>query len=64
METPEKNKPSGSSFVREFMTPEQFKNILALGLTVTYCVLSLKGITNEQFSLLYGVVLGFYFKKD
>lgn len=47
----------------QILTTEFFKNTVTLLLVATYCLLMVLGRTpDSQFSLLVGMVLGFYFK--
>ena len=47
------------------LTTEQFKNVVTMCLVLTYCALVIQGEEpNNEFALLVGMVLGFYFKKE
>ena len=51
--------------VSEILKTEHFKNGITMLLVVTYCWMTVKGVKpNNEFALLVGMVLGFYFKKD
>ena len=50
-------------FLGEFLKTEHFKNTITLILVATYCWLMVAEVKpDSQFSLLVGMVLGFYFK--
>lgn len=52
-------------FIGEFLKTEHFKNSITLILVMTYCWMMVNTlVTSNEFSLLVGMVLGFYFKKD
>lgn len=47
------------------LTTEQFKNTVTITLVTTYCYMAVTGVeVSSEFSMLVGMVLGFYFKKD
>ena len=49
----------------ELLKTEHFKNTVTLILTMTYCYLMVAQVKpDSQFSLLVGMVLGFYFKSS
>ncbi len=52
-------------FIGEFLKTEHFKNGITMILVLTYCWMMANALTtSNEFSLLVGMVLGFYFKKD
>jgi len=54
----------GQWFVNNILTTEHFKNTITLILTLTYCwMMTHQHQPSNEFSLLVGMVLGFYFKR-
>lgn len=52
-------------FMGEMLTTEHFKNTITLILVLTYCGMAFNGIKmSSEFSMLVGMALGFYFKKE
>ena len=50
--------------VSEILKTERFKNAITMVLVLTYCWMTIKDVKpSNEFALLVGMVLGFYFKK-
>ncbi len=57
--------PAIKWFVTEILKTEHFKNGITIILVLTYCWMIINNIKpNNEFALLVGMVLGFYFKKE
>ena len=50
--------------VSEILKTERFKNTITMVLVLTYCWMTIQDVKpSNEFALLVGMVLGFYFKK-
>lgn len=56
--------PAVKWLISEVLKTEHFKNVITMVLVMTYCWMMVEGMKpNNEFALLVGMVLGFYFKK-